>query len=96
MAFAVLQIIMTVNTGIKSFNLLCWMLCIVGQTVSTESLMAALSECFPSSSCLLLSKYWNLEQNDNNIRVKETKIGLPFKTWCSLSVSRCTAYHKGN
>ena len=34
--------------------------------------------------------------NNNNTRIKETKIWLPFKTWCSLSVPRCAAYHKGN
>ena len=79
----------------QEFRFLCWTLCIVGQIVSTKSLMAALSDCFPSSSCILLRKYWNLVRN-NNIHVKETKIWLPFKTWCSLSVPRCIAYHKGN
>jgi len=44
---------------------------IVGQKVSTNSLMAALSDFSPSSSCLLLREYWNLEPNDTNIRVKE-------------------------
>ena len=38
----------------------------------------------------------NLVPHNNTIRVKETKIWLPFKTWCSLSVPRCAAYHKGN
>ena len=68
------------NTGIKSLNCLCWTLHIVGQKVSTKSLMrAALSDCFSSSSCLLLREYWNLVPNDKNTRVKETKIWLPFK-----------------
>ena len=44
----------------------------MGQKVRTKSLMAALSDCFPSSSCLLLREYWNLVPNNNNIRVKET------------------------
>ena len=56
------------------------MLRIVGQKVSTKSLMAALSECFPSSSCLLLREYWNSVPNNISVRVKETKIWLPFKT----------------
>ena len=34
-------------------------------------------------SCILVP-------NNNNICIKETKIWLPFKTWCSLSVPRCT------
>ena len=72
-------------TSIKSFNFLCWTLCIVGQKVSTKSLMAASSDCFPSSSRLLLHEYWNFVPNNNNIPVKETKIWLSFKTWCSLS-----------
>ena len=67
------------NTGIKSLSCLCWTLHIVRQKVSTKSLMAALSDCFSSSSCLLLREYWNLVSNDKNTRVKETKIWLPFK-----------------
>ena len=55
--------------------------------MSTKSPMQALSDCFPSSSCILLREYWNLAPNNNNIRVK---IWLPFKTWCSLCVPRCT------
>ena len=78
--------------GIKSFSFLCWMLCSMGQKVSTKSLMTILSDCFPSSSCLL---YANIG-NNINIRIEETKKWLPFKTWCSLSVPRCTAHHKGN
>ena len=74
------------NTSIKSFSFLCWTLRIVRQKVSTKSLMAASSDCFPSSSCLLLHEYWNFVPNNNNIPVKETKIWLPFKTWCSLSL----------
>ena len=42
--------------------------------VSTKCLMAVLSDCSPSSSCLLSLEYWNLVQNNNNIRVKETKM----------------------
>ena len=64
--------------------------------MSTKSLMGALSDCFPSSFCLLLRKYWNLVTNNNNVRKKETKIWQPFKTSCSLSFPRCAAYHKGN
>ena len=64
-------------TGIKSFSFLCGMQCIVGQKVSTNSRLAALSHCFPSSSCLLLHEYWNLVPNNTNIHVKETKIWLP-------------------
>ena len=48
--------------------------------VSTKSLMAALSDCFPSSSCLLLLEYWNLVPSNISVRVKETNIWLPFKT----------------
>ena len=40
------------------------MLRIVGQKVSIKSLMAALSDCFPSSSCLLLREYWNQVPNN--------------------------------
>ena len=58
--------------------------------------MAASLDCFRSSSSLLLNEDWNLAPNNNNTRMKETKIWLPFKTWCSLSVPRCAAYHKGN
>ena len=82
-------------TGIKSASFLCWMLRIVGQEVSIKCLMAALSDCFPSSSCLLLSEYWNLVPNNISVRVK-TKIWLPFKTWRSLSVPIWAAYHTGN
>ena len=82
-------------TGIKSFSFLCWMLRIVGHKVSTKSLMAAFSDCFQSSSCLLLSEYWNLVPNNISVRVK-TKIWLPFKTWRSLSAPRWAAYHTGN
>ena len=57
--------------------------------MSTKSLMAVLSDCFPSSSCLLLRKYWNQVPNNIGVRVKETKIWLPFKTRCSLSVPGC-------
>ena len=69
----------------------------MGQKATTKSLtrMAALSDCFPSSSCLLLREYWNLVPNDNSTHVKETKTWLPFKTLCSLSVPGCAAYHKG-
>ena len=42
-----------------------------------------------------LHEYWNLKPNDNNTQIKETKIWLPFKNWCSLSVPRCAACHKG-
>ena len=84
------------NTGIKNFSFLCWMLCIVGQKVSNKSLMAALLDCFPSSSCILLHKCWNLLPNNGSIHVEETKIWLPFKTWFSLSVPRCAAYLKEN
>ena len=71
------------NTGIKNFSFLCWMLCIVGQKVS-------------SSSCILLRKCWNLLPNNDSIHIEVTKIWLQFKTWCSLSVPRCAAYLKGN
>ena len=37
---------------------------IVGQKVSTKSLMAALSDCFPSLSCLLLREYGNQVRNN--------------------------------
>jgi len=43
---------------------------IVRQKVSTKSLMAALSDCFPSSYCLLLHEYQNLVPNSYNIQVK--------------------------
>ena len=82
--------------GIRSFSFLCWTLRIVGQKESTKSLIAASSDCFPSSSCILLREYWNLVPNDYNIHVKETKIWLPLKTWSSLSVSRFAAYREGN
>ena len=84
------------NTSIKSFSFLCWTLRIVGQKVSTKSLMAGLSDCFPFSYCLLLHKYWNFVPNNNNIPVKETKIWLSFKAWWSLSVPQCTASNKRN
>ena len=64
--------------------------------MSIKCLMAALSDCFPSSSCLLLREYWNLAIVPNNIsaRVKETKIWLPFKTlgahFLSQDVQRTT------
>ena len=83
-------------TSIKSFSFLCWTMRIVGQKVSIKSLMAALSDCLPSSSCLLLHEYWSFVPNNNNIPVKETKIWLSFKTWCSLSVPQCTASNKRN
>ena len=79
----------------QEFQFLCWMLRIVGHKVSTKSLMAAFSDCFQSSSCLLLSEYWNLVPNNISVRVK-TKIWLPFKTWRSLSAPRWAAYHTGN
>ena len=82
-------------TDIKSFSFLCWMLRIVWQKISTKSPMAALSDCFPSSSCSLLREYWNLVRSNNNIRVKETKIWVPFKTWCSLCPEmRCLPQRK--
>ena len=83
------------DTGIKSFSFLGYC-CIVWQKLSTKSLMAALSDCFPFSSCLLLRKYWDLVPNNDNTRVKETNIWLSFKTWCSLSILQCTASSKGN
>ena len=83
-------------TGINSCSVLCWTLCIVGQKGRTKFLMAALLDCFSYSSCLLLSGYWNLVPINNNIRVKETKLWLPFTSWCSFSVLRCAAYHKRN
>ena len=52
-----LLFVLVAYTGIKSFSFLCWMLRIVGQKVSTKPLMAALSDCSPSSSCLLLREY---------------------------------------
>ena len=65
------------------------------QKISTKSPMAALSDCFRSSSCSLLRKYWNLVSSNNNIRGKETKIWLPFKTWCSLCPEmRCLPQRK--
>ena len=66
----------------------------VEQKASTKSLMAALSDCFPSSSCLLLREYWNLVPSNISVRVKETKIWLPFKTlgahFLSQDVQRTT------
>ena len=61
--------------GIESFSFLCWMLCNMIQKVSTTSLMAILSDCFPSSSCLL---YANIG-NNTNIHIKETKKWLYHK-----------------
>ena len=84
------------NTGSKSCSFLCGTQRIVGQKVSTKSLVTALSDCIRSSSYILLHEYWNLVPNNNNIRVKETKIWLLFKTGCSLFVPRCAAYHKEN
>ena len=55
--------------------------------MSTESLTAILSDCFPSSSCLL---YANVGNNTHS-HIKETKKWLPYKIWCSLSVPRCNA-----
>ena len=60
-------------TGIKSFSFLCRPQRIVGQKVSTNCRMAALSDCFPSSSCLLLREYWNFVPNNTNVHVKEIK-----------------------
>ena len=45
---------------IQASIFLCWMLCIIGQKVSNKSLMAALSDCSPSSSCLLLREYFTI------------------------------------
>ena len=59
--------------GIRSFSFLCRTLRIVGQKESTKSLIAGLSDCFPSSSCILLREYWNLVPNDYNIHVKKDK-----------------------
>ena len=59
------------DRGIKSFSFLCWMLCIMGQKVSTKSLMAILSDCFPSSSCLI---YANIG-NNSNIRINGERNG---------------------
>ena len=56
------------------FSFLCGMQNIVGQKESTNSRIAALSDCFPYSSCLLLWEYWNLVPNNTNIHVKETKV----------------------
>ena len=41
---------------------------------------------FDSHLKTALRKHWNLLPNNNNIPVKETKMWLSFKTWCSLSV----------
>ena len=84
------------DTGIKSFSFLCRRQRIVWRKVSTNCRMAALSGCFLSSSCLLLREYWNVVPNNTNIREKELKIRLPFKTWCSLSVPQCTVSNEGN
>ena len=56
--------------------------------MSTKCLMAAFSDCFPSSSCLLLREFWNLVPNNISVRVKETKIWLPFKTLCAHFLSQ--------
>ena len=48
------------NTGITSFSFLCRQQHIVGQKLSTNCQMAALPDCFLSSSCLILREYWNL------------------------------------
>ena len=89
-----LHFVLFAYTGIKSFSFLCWMPRIVEQKVSTKSLMAALSDGFPSSSCLLLREYWNLVPSNISVRVKETKIWLPFKTlgarFLSQDVQRTT------
>ena len=50
------------------------MLHIVGQKVSIKSLMAALLDCSPSSSCLLLREYWNLIPNNISVPIKKTDI----------------------
>ena len=81
---------MEAYTSIKSFSFLCRPQRIVGQKVTTNCRMAALPGCFPSSSCRVLSEYWNLVPNNTNILVKEIKILLLFKTyWCSFSVPQC-------
>ena len=67
-----------------------------GTEIEHQVFNGSLIRLFPYSSCLLLHEYWNLVPNNNNTQVKETKIWLPFKTQCSLSDPRCTAYHKGN
>ena len=89
-----LHFVLFAYTGIKSFSFLCWMLRIVEQKVSTKSLMAAFSDGFPSSPCLLLREYWNLVPSNISVRVKETKIWLPFKTlgahFLSQDVQRTT------
>ena len=60
-------------TGIKSFSFLRRPQRIVGQKVSTNCRMAALPDCFPSSSCRLLREYWNFVPNNTNVHVKEIK-----------------------
>lgn len=84
----------SVNTSIKSNSFLCGMLSIRGQKVSTKSLIVAFLDYFPSSSCFIVCEYWNLVPSYTKICVKEIKIWLPFKTWCSLSVPQCATFHK--
>jgi len=61
-------------TGINSFSCLCGPQRIVEQKVSTNCRMAALPDCFPSSSRLLLREYWNFVPNNTNVHVMEIKI----------------------
>jgi len=43
------NLFLALNTGMR----------IVGQKVSTKSLVAALSDCLPSSPCIILREYWS-------------------------------------
>ena len=60
-------IIISSNTSIKRNSFLCGMLSIVGQEVSTKSRMVGFLDCFPSSSCLPVCKYWHLVQSNRDI-----------------------------
>ena len=58
--------------------------------VSNGSLMFSLFILCPFTRILELT----VAPSNNNICVKETKIWLSFKIWCSRSVPRCAACHK--
>ena len=84
------------NTGIKSFSFFCWTLCIVGQKVSTKSLMTAISLSPLREYCYYLVRSSNIRVKGDKMKRENNLIRLPLETWCSLSVPQCAASSKGN
>ena len=95
-ANAAFSVTLAIQASRDSVLFVCGTQRILGQKVTTECWMAAISSSPLREYCYCLVLSSNIRVKEDKMKRENNPIRLPLETWCSLSVPQCTASNKGN